>query len=134
MLTLTKKLYFSCSHQLKNNVWTEEKNREFFGPCANIHGHNYALEVTVKGNPDAQTGMIINLHTIKEIVEKTIIQWVDHKNLNTDIELFQHTLPTIENMVTAFWDKLEAELPPGMLTKLTLYETATSWVEYSKEQ
>ncbi len=132
MVILTKRLYFSCSHQLKNRDWSDEKNRETFGRCTNLHGHNYVLEVSVKGIPDTATGMIINLHTVEDIVRKTIIEWIDHKNLNTDIDIFQTTNPTIENIAKIFWDRLKNAFPSNILSKITLYETENSWVEYSQ--
>ena len=124
---------FSSSHQLVRSDWSERKNRDIFGGCANIHGHNYDLEVTVKGMPDPETGMIINLHILREVINREIIDWVDHKHFNTDIAEFKDTLPTIENIIQVFWKKLDNALPDGILYKLTLCETETSKVEMCRD-
>lgn len=133
MLTLTKKARFCCSHRLYNPVLSDEENNRLFGPCARLHGHNYVLEVTVKGTIDAQTGMIMNLTTLDRYINDEIIDWVDHKNLTEDIPQFESVLPTVENMVMIFWDRLEAVLPAGTLHRISLQETEDNRAEYTKE-
>ena len=131
MLTLTKKVRFCCSHKLYNPAMSEEKNLAIFGPCSRLHGHNYVLEVTVKGEPDPNTGMIMNLTELGKYIEDEIIEWVDHKNLTEDIPVFKEKLPTVENMVVVFWDKLQTVLPAGSLHKISLQETEDNRAEYT---
>ncbi|MEW6534612.1 MAG: 6-carboxytetrahydropterin synthase [Candidatus Auribacterota bacterium] len=133
MLLLTKKVRFCCSHTLRKKEWSDQKNFEVFGQCSNLHGHNYILEVTVRGDINDESGMIINLNTVGKIVNEKIVNVIDHTNLNTDIPAFTDRVPTLENMVMVFWDWLEQALPPGTLAKLTLYETENNKIEYTKE-
>ena len=133
MLALSKRVQFSSSHRLYRPDWTPERNFEVFGNCAHLHGHNYELEVTVKGNPDPETGMIINLQELGKIIKDEIVSWVDHRDFNSVIDEFKTTLPTIENIVQVFWRKLDAALPNGILYKLTLREADTSKVEMCRD-
>jgi len=98
-----------------------------------MHGHNYVLEVTVSGPVDNESGMIINLNTLNKIINEEIIAWVDHKNLNTDINEFKDKLPTVENMAVIFFNKLKPVLPQNSLRKITLYETDDNKAEYTEE-
>ncbi len=133
MLTLTKRTRFCCSHKLYNPLWDKDKNKSVFGPCSNMHGHNYVLEVTVSGPVDNESGMIINLNTLNKIINEEIIAWVDHKNLNTDINEFKDKLPTVENMAVIFFNKLKPVLPQNSLRKITLYETDDNKAEYTED-
>lgn len=128
---LTKIVTFCCSHQLLEKDWSDEKNRDEFGKCSNLHGHNYKLEVTVTGELN-QSGMIMNIAALSKIIRTKIVDHIDHKTLNTDIDYFKTHLPTMENMVIYFWDILEPHLPKCTLFKLTLYETDHNKVEYIK--
>ena len=131
MLTITKTVYFSCSHRLYVNDWDETKNHEVFGPCSRLHGHNYVLKVTVTGNPDPVTGMIINLTDLNRIIQSEIIDWVDHKNISEEIDIFRKKTPTVENMCVIFWDRLKKCLPSGCLYKIALNETENNMAEYT---
>ncbi len=128
---ITKIVTFCCSHQLLETNWSDEKNLAEFGKCTNLHGHNYKLEVTITGNTD-QSGMLMNINKLSKIIREKIINHIDHKTLNTDIEYFKTHLPAMENMVTYFWNLLEPHLPKNSLHKLTLYETDRNKVEYIK--
>jgi len=133
MLSLTKKSRFCCSHKLYNPQWDSEKNKSVFGLCSNLHGHNYVIEVTVCGRIDEESGMIINLNELAKIIKTEITDWVDHKNLNTDIEEFKNKIPTVENMVVVFFNKLKRALPDKSLKKVTLYETEDNKAQYCED-
>jgi len=114
--------------------WSEEKNKEVFGKCANVnwHGHNYKLHVTVKGTPDEQTGFIMNAKTLSKIIQERIIEKLDHKNLNLDVDFIPKTLqPTTENLVYLIWRQLEGALADGVqLHRVQLWETDSIYAEY----
>ena len=140
MIYLTRKEHFNAAHKLYNENWSEEKNKEVFGPCANAnwHGHNYDLYVTVKGYVNEETGFIVNLKELSLIINKEIIDKVDHKNLNLDVDFMKGKLASTELLVVEFWKILEplvAELNPGkaFLHSLKLYETERNFVEYFGE-
>ncbi len=129
---ITRKAHFSAAHRLENPAWSPEKNREVFGKCAspNYHGHNFYLWVTLRSEVDPATGMVMNFKDLKRIVNEVIIEAVDHKNLNEDVPFLRGINPTAENLAIAFWDQLAPHFPPGVLYKLTLYETDHNIVEY----
>ena len=135
MVYLSRLEHFNAAHKLYNPKWSEERNKEVFGPCANTnwHGHNYELIVTVKGLPDEETGFVIDLKKLSVLIREKIIEVVDHKNLNLDVPFMQGKLASTENLVIAFWEIL-APLIPGMssaqLHSLKLYETPRNFVEY----
>jgi len=135
MLYLTKILDFCASHRLFNPLWDDEKNYEIYNKCSNLngHGHNYKLEVTIKGLPDSEKGFIIDLKVLKDLIIKEIIEKVDHKNLNLDVDFLKGIIPTVENLAISFWDVLKDKIPNGDLYKIRLYETDTSFVEYFGE-
>lgn len=132
MLYLTKKLSFSAAHRLYNPSFTFEKNEEIYDKCNNPngHGHNYILEVTVRGEPDKETGYVIDLKKLKQLINKEIIEKVDHKNLNLDVDFLKGVIPTVENLVLAFWQILKDKLPSGELHRIKLWETENSFIEY----
>jgi 6-pyruvoyltetrahydropterin/6-carboxytetrahydropterin synthase len=132
MVFVTRKSEFSASHRLYNPVWSEEKNAQVFGICNNPngHGHNYQIEVTVSGEPPADTGMVIDLKKLADILDKEIVQRVDHRHLNLDVDFLQGIIPTAENMAIAFWNILERRIPEGKLYSIKLYESDTNFVEY----
>ncbi len=113
MVYVTRKAHFCASHRLFNPAWSDEKNARVFGKCNNPngHGHNYDLEVTVVGNPPADTGMVIDLKELAAIVEREVVELVDHKHLNLDVDFMQGVIPTAENIAIAFWKILSAEDP-----------------------
>ncbi len=132
MLYLTKKLSFSAAHRLFNPSFTFERNEEVYDKCNNPngHGHNYILEVTVRGEPDADTGYVIDLKKLKQLINKEIIEKVDHRNLNLDVDFLKDVIPTVENLAVAFWKILKDKLPSGELHKIKLWETENSFIEY----
>ena len=135
---LTKKMEFSASHRYRNPEWSEEKNREVFGKSAGPHGHghNYCLEVTVEGEVDPGTGMIINLYDLK-IIMKDVLEDFDHKHLNDDNPHFRDLIPTTENIARVLWDIFEGRLGEEescRLYRIRLYETPDLYVDYWRER
>lgn len=131
-VTVTRRLHFSAAHRVHNPAMSDEENRRVFGKCnnPNWHGHNYILDVSVTGTLDERTGYVIDLSRVKQIVEERVIQHVDHRNLNLEVEFMRGIIPTTENVVVAFWRELEPALAPARLTKLVLWETVNNHVEY----
>ena len=129
---LTKRTHFCASHRLFNPSFSDEKNWEVFGPCNNPHGHghNYTLDVTVKGDPDPETGMIVNLRDLSDVVTKEIIDQLDHKHLNLDVPWLEGVIPTLENLAIRIWRRLEKVLPPDTLHSVKLYESEDNFVIY----
>ncbi len=132
---VTRKLHFNAAHRLHNPEKSDAWNRETFGPCnhPNWHGHNYVLEVTVAGEPEPETGYVIDLGQLKRLVTETVVDKVDHKNLNLDVDFMQGILPSTENFVVAIWKQLEGALPSGRLHAVRLYETERNFAEYRGE-
>jgi 6-pyruvoyltetrahydropterin/6-carboxytetrahydropterin synthase len=131
-VTVTRRLHFSAAHRVHNPAMSDDENRRIFGKCnnPNWHGHNYVLDVSVTGALDAATGYVIDLSRVKQIVEERVIQHVDHRNLNLEVEFLRDVIPTTENVVVAFWRVLEPALKPARLTRLVLWETVNNYVEY----
>ena len=135
-LYLTRKEHFNAAHRLWNQTWSEEKNSEVFGKCANpnFHGHNFDLYVCVKGEPIAETGCVIDLKILKVIIREEVIDHLDHQNLNLDVPWLKDTMPSIETVAVAIWQRLSPKLPVGVtLHKITLWETQNNFVEYIGE-
>ncbi len=135
MIYVTRKSEFSAAHRLFNPKFTDEQNEAVFDICNNIHGHghNYVLEVTVKGQPDPETGYVIDLKLLKKIIDEVIISKVDHKHLNLDVDFLQGIIPTAENIAVKFWELLEDKIPIGKLHSVKLYESDKNFVEYKGE-
>ena len=134
MVRATRRVHFSAAHRLFRADWTDERNREVFGDCANPnwHGHNYELDVTVEGPLDPETGFVMDLKRLKDLVERRVLMDVDHKNLNTDVSWLAGINPSTDNVTVAIWDRLVGELPKGVrLAKVLLRETPRNWVEYT---
>ena len=125
MILLTRKAEFSASHYYWVPAWTEQENARAFGKCANRngHGHNYTLEVTVAGEADPVTGMVLDLKELKEILEREITQRMDHRFLNYEVAELQGQIPTCENIARVIWNLLEPKITQGRLHKVRLYET-----------
>ena len=132
MVYVTRKAHFSASHRLYNPAWSDARNNEVFGKCNNPngHGHNYDIEVTVAGEPPAETGMVIDLKKLADIVENEIIERVDHKHMNQDVDFMKGVIPTAENMAIAFWKILSPQIKEGRLHSIKLYESVNNFVEY----
>ncbi|MFN5920927.1 MAG: 6-pyruvoyl trahydropterin synthase family protein [Bacteroidota bacterium] len=132
---ITRKVHFNAAHKLYNPNWSEEQNEAFFGKCANkyFHGHNFEMYVTLKGVPNPETGMVMDLKKLKQIVEEYIVDKLDHKNINTDVDFMQGKMASIENLVVEIWNQLEPHLDKGLLYCSKLYETERQFVEYEGE-
>lgn len=135
MLYITKKVQFSASHRLFNPTFTDEKNNEIYDKCNNYygHGHNYVLEVTVKGLPNPETGYVIDLKKLKRIINETIVDKVDHKHLNFDVDFLKGAITSVENLAVIFWNLLKQEIKEAELYRIRIYETENSYVEYYGE-
>jgi len=133
---LTKRVEFSASHRYWNPKWSEERNMEVFGKCTSKygHGHNYLLDVTVEGEVDPDTGMIINLYDLQPIIND-VVKNFDHKYLNEDTPFFKDKNPTTENIAVVLWDLMGSRLkgiPKCSLYRIRLYETPDLYVEYGR--
>ena len=135
MVTLTKTFGFSAAHRLHSAVLSDDENRTIFGKCNNVHGHghNYELEVTVQGNIDPQTGMVMDLGKLMQVVHDQVLERFDHKHLNKDTDEFREQNPTGENIVQVIWRLLQPELG-SQLVRLGLWETPKNLFEYCGEQ
>ncbi len=136
LLYITRKEHFNAAHQLWNPNWSDEKNLEIFGKCANshYHGHNFDLYVCVKGQPHPETGLVMDLKQLKLIIRKQVIDDLDHQNLNLDVAWLKGTMPSIETIVVGIWNRLAPHLPEGVqLHKITLWETPNNFAEYFGE-
>ncbi len=138
MVYISRTEHFNAAHRLFNPNWSEEKNKEVFGPCANHnwHGHNFELIVTVKGEPDADTGFVIDLKVLADIIKREIIDQVDHKNLNLDVPFMQGKMASCEIFIMEIWKLLDRALQAvteARLHQIRLYETPKNFVDYYGE-
>lgn len=135
MVYITKRANFSAAHRLHNPNLSDEVNREVYDKCNNYwgHGHNYVIEVTICGIPNPDTGYLIDLKQLKNIINENIISKVDHKHLNYDVDFFKGIITSLENMAAIFWKQLADKLPAGKLFKIKLWETENNSVEYYGE-
>ncbi len=139
MVYICRKEHFNAAHKLFNPNWSDEKNAEVFGPCANHnwHGHNFELIVTVKGVPDPDTGFVIDLKKLSTLIRNEVISKVDHKNLNMDVDFMKGKMASTEILAMEFWKILDRPIteiaPNAKLYKITLYETPRNFVEYLGE-
>ncbi|MBC7887989.1 MAG: 6-carboxytetrahydropterin synthase [Ferruginibacter sp.] len=133
MVYITRIEHFNAAHRLFNPNWNREKNEEVFGKCANEnwHGHNFELYVTLKGDPNPDTGFVFDVKKLSSIVKEQVIEKLDHKNLNMDVDFMEGKICSIENLVIAIWEQLVPHLPHWVqLHCLKLYETPRIFVEY----
>lgn len=137
MIELTRRATFSASHYYWNEAWSQEKNEEVFGLCArrNGHGHNYALEVTVSGNPDPVTGFVVDLKWLKDVIENEVLAAYDHRHLNLEVPEFASAklIPTTENIAISIWKRLEPAVQSAggaRLSRVRVYETPEIFAEY----
>lgn len=127
-----RKEQFNAAHRLHNPAWTDEKNKEIFGLCnnPNFHGHNYTLVVKVIGLPDPETGYVVDMKVLSDLIKKHVIKKLDHKNLNLDVPEFKNLNPTAENIAVVIWNILRKEISETLELKVILYETERNFVEY----
>jgi len=139
MIYISRKEHFNAAHKLYNPAWTEEKNVEVFGPCANAnwHGHNFELIVTVKGLPDPDTGFVIDLKKLSKLIRAEVIEKLDHKNLNLDVDFMQGKMASTETLAMEIWKILDPQIKAiaqnAKLHCIKLYETPRNYVEYFGE-
>lgn len=134
-VTVYRKEHFNAAHRLNNPNWSEEKNKEVFGKCNNynFHGHNYELIVSVKGTPDPDTGYVMDMKVLSDIIKAHVLDRFDHKNLNLDTDEFKTINPTAENIAVVVWDILRKQIDNKFELSIRLYETERNFVEYSGE-
>jgi 6-pyruvoyltetrahydropterin/6-carboxytetrahydropterin synthase len=120
---------FNAAHQLCDPGLSDEENERLFGKCANLHGHNYVLEVVVAGQIDPATGYVLDLKQLSDVICRLIIKDVDHRNLNTDVPWLEGLIPTAENLAVAFRERVRSELPEGSVRSVRLWETDKNWAE-----
>lgn len=134
MMYVTRREYFNAAHKVYNPEWDDAKNMEVFGGCANPnwHGHNYTLYVTVKGEISKETGFVVDLKVLSQLIRKYIIEKVDHKNFNLDVPFMKGILPSTENIAKAFWDELSKPMAnmDCKLHSIRLHETENNYAEY----
>ncbi len=131
-VTVVRRATFAAAHVLRRQDWDEGRNRAVFGACAGEHGHNYVIEVAVRGEPDPETGMVVNLKDLDEVMRTAVISDVDHRHLNRDVPWLRGVTPTAENLALAFWARLDNELPAGTLVRLRLVESENNSVEVAR--
>jgi 6-pyruvoyltetrahydropterin/6-carboxytetrahydropterin synthase len=124
MIQLTRRADFSASHYYHIPEWSTEENARVFGKCANLngHGHNYTVEVTVTGEVDPVTGFVVDLKELKDILEREVIQPMDHRHLNIEVPEFSTLMPTTENLAVVVWKRLDGKIPGAKLHRVRIYE------------
>lgn len=132
---ITRRERFNAAHRLYNPAWTEAENEAFFGKCSNkyYHGHNFELFVTVKGTAHPDTGMVMDLKKLKALIREDIIEKLDHRNLNEDVDFLKGIMPSIENIVVEIWSILAPKIEGGKLHHIKLVETENNFAEYYGE-
>jgi 6-pyruvoyltetrahydropterin/6-carboxytetrahydropterin synthase len=135
MISLTRRAEFSAAHFYWNDAWSQERNEELFGRCANRngHGHNYTLEVTVSGDVDKVTGFVVDLKELKDVMEREVVGVYDHRHLNYEVPEFAKTVPTTENIAIAIWKRLEGKIPGAKLERVRVYEMPDLFADYCGE-
>lgn len=133
MIRLTKRVEFCAAHRYINPRWSEEQNRLVFGKDGNPngHGHNYILEVTILGEPSPETGMVMDLKALKDLIVEAVVDRFDHKHLNLDVPYFKEKVPTPENLAVVIWELLEPRLEGCRLDRIRLYQDESCFVEYA---
>ncbi len=135
MVYITRKEHFNAAHRLFNARWSDEENERIFGRCSNKHynGHNYNLFVTVKGEPDPETGFIVNLKELSSIINSRITDKLDHKNMNLEVDFLSNIIPSTENVVRQIWKELKPYITGCELHSIKLFETENNFAEYLGE-
>lgn len=136
MIYLTRKAEFSASHYYDNPQLSREENQRLFGKCNNPngHGHNYTLEVTVKGEVNSRSGFVVDLKQLKEIMQREVLDAMDHRFLNKEVPEFFHKIPTTENLAIAVWQRLQPKLDQAHLHRVRVYETPDLFVDFYGEE
>ena len=131
-VAICRKEHFNAAHRLHNPLWSDEKNKEVFGLCnnKNYHGHNYELIVKVTGSIEPESGFVIDIKTLSDLIKTAVLDRFDHKNLNLDVAEFEHLNPTAENIAVVIYNLLRPALKSSLELKVTLYETERNFVEY----
>jgi 6-pyruvoyltetrahydropterin/6-carboxytetrahydropterin synthase len=132
-VTVSRKAHFNAAHRLYRKDWTDSKNESLFGKCANphYHGHNYELIVHVTGTIDPETGYVIDMKVLKDLIKEEVEEIMDHKNLNEEVEAFFNLIPTAENISVVIYNRLKPHLNPDHELSVTLYETPRNFVTFS---
>ena len=132
-ITICRREHFNAAHRIYRKEWSDEQNYQVFGKCANpnFHGHNYDLIVKLTGEPNPETGYVMDMKVLGDIVRTHVTDVYDHKNLNLDVADFADILPTAENIVVKIYDRLRPHLPQALELAITLYETERNFVEYA---
>ena len=131
-VTVNRKAHFNAAHRLFNPAWTEDRNNEIFGKCNNphYHGHNYELIVSITGEIDPETGYVVDMKWLKDLIFEEIEERFDHKNLNEEVAEFKSLIPTAENIVVVIWNILRPKINKNHALEITLYETPRNFVSY----
>ncbi len=135
MILLTRRAEFSAAHFYWVEAWSPERNEQVFGKCANRngHGHNYVLEVTVAGEPDAVTGFVVDLKELKEVLEREVVSVYDHRHLNLEVPEFRERQPTAENIAISIWERLDGKVTRARLHRVRVYEREDLFADYFGE-
>ncbi len=131
---VTRRVHWNSAHRLFRPEWSDERNTEVFGACSNPnwHGHNYEMDVTVAGPVDPDTGYVLDLKVLKDLLEERVVSHLDHRNLNLEVSWLDGLVPTTENVVVAIWNRIHDRLPDGLaLERIVLWETPRNSVEYT---
>ena len=131
-VTVHRKAHFNAAHRLFRKDWDDDRNLEVFGKCSNpnYHGHNYELIVSVTGEPDPETGFVMDLKILKDLIYTEVEEQMDHKNLNIEVDAFRDLIPTAENIAIVIWNKLRVKIKKEHDLEVTLYETPRNFVTY----
>jgi 6-pyruvoyltetrahydropterin/6-carboxytetrahydropterin synthase len=134
-VTVTRRVRFNAAHRVFNPALPDAENDALFGKCnnPNWHGHNYTLDVSISGEVEDRTGYVYDLGKLKDLVEREVLQYVDHRNMNLDVPFMKGVIPTAENIVIAIWRILAPAVAPATLQRLVLWETENNYVEYAGE-
>ena len=132
--TVCREAHFNAAHRLYNTTWSDDRNQAVFGKCnnPNFHGHNYDLIVKVTGDVDPETGYVMDMKILKDLINERVIEAFDHKNLNLDTEEFKDLNPTAENIARIIYEKLRGGINPDLSLRIVLYETRRNFVEYGE--
>ena len=132
IVEITRRGEFCASHRLFNPDFSDERNREIYGKCENPngHGHNYTVDVTLRGAVDPKTAMVMDLKYVKDVLRREVIDHLDHRHLNHDVDFLEGMIPTAENLAVAIFQRLEPPFPAGFLYRVRLWETPRNWVDF----